>query len=53
LERQLDHKEANAAVAAYARSQHLDERKRFMTDWGMLVATLESGDNVIPLRAAA
>jgi integrase len=53
LERQLDHKEANAAVAAYARSQHLDERKRFMTDWGALVATLESGDNVIPLRAAA
>ncbi len=53
LERQLDHKEANAAVAAYARSQHLDERKRFMADWGALVATLESGDNVIPLRTAA
>jgi integrase len=50
LERQLDHKEANKAVAAYARSQHLDERKRFMTDWGALVAALESGDNVIPLR---
>lgn len=52
LERQLDHKEANQAVAAYARSQHLDERKRFMSDWGALVAALESGDNVIPLRAA-
>jgi integrase len=50
LERQLDHKEANKAVAAYARSQHLDERKRFMADWGVLVAALESGDNVIPLR---
>ena len=49
LERQLDHKEANKAVAAYARSQHLDERKRFMADWGALVALLESGDNVIPL----
>lgn len=49
LERQLDHKEANKAVAAYARSQHLDERKRFMADWGALVASLESGDNVIPL----
>lgn len=53
LERQLDHKEANKAVAAYARSQHLDERRRFMADWGALVAALESGDNVIPLRGAA
>lgn len=53
LERQLDHKEANQAVAAYARSQHLDERRRFMADWGALVAALESGDNVIPLRGVA
>ena len=51
LERQLDHKEANKAVAAYARSQHLDERKRFMADWGTLVLALESGDNVIPIRS--
>jgi integrase len=42
LERQLDHKEANKAVAAYARSQHLEERRRFMNDWGNLVAELES-----------
>lgn len=49
LERQLDHKEANKAVAAYARSQHLEERKRFMDDWGGLVASLESDDNVITL----
>lgn len=53
LERQLDHKEANQAVAAYARSQHLAERCRFMADWGALVAALESGDTVAPLRAAA
>ncbi len=54
LERQLDHKEANQAVAAYARSQHLDERRRFMSDWGALVAALESGDNVVafPSKAA-
>jgi len=52
LERQLDHKEANQAVAAYARSQHLEERRRFMADWGGLVAALESSDNVIPLRVA-
>jgi len=53
LERQLDHKEANQAVAAYARGQHLDERRKFMADWGALVAALESGDNIIPLRGAA
>ncbi len=49
LERQLDHFEANMSVAAYARGQHLDERRKFMADWGKLVASLESGDNVIPL----
>ena len=53
LERQLDHKEANKAVAAYARSQHLDERRRFMADWGALVAALESGDNVLALPSKA
>ncbi len=44
LERQLDHKEANKAVAAYARSQHLEERRKFMDDWGNLIATLEAED---------
>ena len=44
LERQLDHKEANKAVAAYARSQHLEERRRFMEDWGALIEALESED---------
>ena len=50
-----DHKEANKAVAAYARSQHLDERRRFMRDWRALVQALESGGNVIPIpiRGAA
>lgn len=42
LERQLDHKEANKAVAAYARSQYLDERRKFMNDWALLVVELES-----------
>lgn len=53
LERQLDHKEANQAVAAYARGQHLDERRKFMADWGSLVEALESGGKVIPLRGVA
>ena len=53
LERQLDHKEEDKAVAAYARAQHLEERRRFMDDWGALMLALESGDNVVPLRTAA
>lgn len=52
LERQLDHKEADKAVAAYARSQHLEERRKFMADWGAVVQALESSENVVPLSAA-
>lgn len=53
LERQLDHKEANKAVAAYARGQHLDERRKFMADWGSLIAALEAGENVVSFPAKA
>lgn len=53
LERQLDHKEANQAVAVPMR-----EANTLMSDgdsWliGALVQALESGDNVIPLRGVA
>ena len=53
LERQLDHKERDMAVRAYARAEHLDERRLFMKDWGTLVAALESGENVVPFPALA
>ena len=53
LQRQLDHREADMAVAAYARSEHLDERKRFMQDWSNLVAELEHGAEIIPLPTRA
>ena len=53
LEAQLDHAERNKVISAYARSEHLVERRKFMDDWGTLVAMLEAGDNVIPLRTAA
>lgn len=49
LERQLDHAERSAVVAAYARSEHLEERRKIMDDWGALVTTLEAGGNVVPL----
>ncbi|MFM2060163.1 MAG: hypothetical protein RLY71_4548 [Pseudomonadota bacterium] len=52
LERQLDHSERSKVVAAYARSEHLDERRKMMADWGALVATLEAGANVVMLRTA-
>ncbi len=42
LERQLDHAERNKVVAAYARSEYLDERRKIMDDWGALVAELET-----------
>ncbi len=53
LERQLDHAERSKVVAAYARSEHLEERRRMMNDWGALVEALEAGDNVVPLGRTA
>jgi integrase len=53
LETQLDHAERSKVVAAYARSEHLVERRKIMDDWGGLVAAMERGDNVVPLRPAA
>ncbi|WP_326536306.1 tyrosine-type recombinase/integrase [Pseudorhodoferax sp.] len=53
LETQLDHAERSKVVAAYARSEHLVERRKIMDDWGELVAAMESGSNVVPLRPAA
>lgn len=53
LERQLDHAERDAVVAAYARSQHLEERRKLMDDWGAFVAALEAGENVVPIGKAA
>jgi integrase len=42
MERQLDHKEANGTVAAYARSQHLPERRRMMQAWADTCDALEA-----------
>ena len=53
MERQLDHAERSKVVAAYARSEHLTERRVLMDDWGQLVEAMESGDNVVPMPRAA
>lgn len=53
LERQLDHTERSKVVAAYARSEHLEERRKIMDDWGALVAALEAGENVTALKRVA
>lgn len=50
MERQLDHKEANGTVAAYARSQHLPERRRMMQAWADTCDALENGADVIPMH---
>jgi integrase len=50
MERQLDHKEANGTVAAYARSQHLPERRKMMQAWADTCDELEAGGEVIPLH---
>lgn len=48
LEVQLDHAERSKVVAAYARAEHLPERRALMDDWGAVVAALERGDAVPP-----
>ena len=50
MERQLDHKEANGTVAAYARSQHLPERRKMMQAWADTCDELEAGAEVVPLH---
>lgn len=53
MERQLDHAEGNKVVAAYARAEHLEERRRMMQAWADLLDGLESGAEVIPIHRAA
>jgi len=50
MERQLDHKEANGTIAAYARAQHLPERRRMMQAWADTCDALETGGEVILLH---
>lgn len=50
MERQLDHKEADSTVAAYARAEHLPERRRMMQAWADTCDQLEQGADVIPLH---
>lgn len=50
MERQLDHKEADGTVAAYARSQHLPERRKMMQAWADTCDALEMGADVVPIR---
>jgi integrase len=51
MERQLDHKEADATVAAYARSRHLPERRKMMQAWADTCDTLETGADVVPIHS--
>ena len=53
MERQLDHAERNKVVAAYARAEHLDERRKMMQAWADYLDKLKSGAEVIPLHGNA
>jgi integrase len=53
MERQLDHKETDSTVAAYARSEHLPERRKMMQAWADTCDALETGAEVIPLHRGA
>lgn len=50
MERQLDHKETDSSVAAYARAEHLPERRAMMQDWANTCDALEAGGEVIALH---
>lgn len=50
MERQLDHKETDSTVAAYARSEHLPERRKMMQAWADTCDELEAGGEVVPLH---
>lgn len=43
MERQPDHKEKDCTVAAYARSEHLPERRKMMQAWADTCDALDSG----------
>jgi len=50
MERQLDHKETDSTIAAYARSEHLPERRKMMQAWADTCDALEAGGDVVPLH---
>lgn len=49
IERQLAHGDRNKVRAAYNRAQYLDERRGLMNHWGKYLASLETGNEVVPL----
>lgn len=53
MERQLDHKETDSTVAAYARSEHLPERRKMMQAWADTCDALETGGEVVQLHRNA
>ena len=50
IERQLSHGERNKVRAAYNRAEYLEERREMMSHWGSYLATLESGQKVVPIH---
>jgi len=53
IERQLAHAERNKVRAAYNHASYLKERTEMMQAWSDFLDGLNSGENVVPIRAAA
>ena len=53
MERQLDHKEKDGTVAAYARAEHLPERRKMMQAWADTCDALETGAEIVQFPAKA
>ena len=52
IEKQLDHQERDRVRAAYNRADYMDERRDMMQTWADYLDSLQSSDNVVPIKKA-
>ena len=52
IEKQLDHQERDRVRAAYNRADYIDERREMMQTWADYLDSLQSSDNVVPIKKA-
>jgi integrase len=52
IEKQLDHQDRDRVRAAYNRADYKDERREMMQTWADYLDSLQSSDNVVPIKKA-
>jgi integrase len=52
IEKQLDHQERDRVRAAYNRADYMEERRDMMQTWADYLDSLQSSDNVVPIKKA-